>query len=128
MTPDSSLTSKLHLVHKPNISRVSTAAKSVQHSESPPKTAEVAIQTMEASIRDYDREDLLELLRELVVTPRQHLDAVMEQIEKDLCQSDVSYNKMLKDVHKFSAMEVKWCVFSGYCHFVHMKFIRENIM
>ena len=59
---------------------------------------------------DVDREDLLELLRELVVTPRRHLDSVMELIEKELSQPDVSYNKMLRFVHEFSAIDVRVCV------------------
>ncbi len=96
--------SRLQLMSRPT--KVATATKSVQHS-CLPETADAGNQTRESSIRDYDREDLLELLRELVVTPRQNLDTVMEQIEKELCEPDVSYNRMLKQVHKFSAMEVR---------------------
>ena len=69
-------------------------------------TAEIGIQTRESSIRDMDREDLMELLRELVVTPRQHLDSVMELLENELSQPDVNYNKMLRHVHDYSAIEV----------------------
>lgn len=69
-------------------------------------TVEIGIQTKESSIREMDREDLMELLRELVVTPRQHLDSVMELLENELLQPDVNYNKMLRHVHDFSSMEV----------------------
>jgi hypothetical protein len=62
----------------------------------------MGIQTKRGSPQDMDREDLLELLRELVVTPRQHLDHVMEQLEKDLAEPDVSYDKMLRHVHRYS--------------------------
>lgn len=71
-----------------------------------PETNEVGIQTKETNLCDFDREDLLELLREIVVMPRQHLDTVMRKIEKELVQPEVSYNRMLKHVHRFSAMEV----------------------
>lgn len=97
--------SRLQLMNRPSrvTSKVSTAT---QHSLSPPETTEVGSQTKEMSLRDFDREDLLELLREIVVMPRQHLESVMEEIEKELVHPDVSYNRMLKHVHKFSAMEV----------------------
>lgn len=74
-----------------------------------PEVAEVGIQTRESrtsNMCELDREDLLELLRELLVTPRQHLDSVMELIEKELSQPDVCYNKMLKHVHEYSAIDV----------------------
>lgn len=96
-----------------NLPGKNAASKSVQHSEWP-ETAEIGIQTRETSVRDLDREDLLELLRELVVTPRQHLDSVMELIEKELSRPDVSYNKMLRHVHEFSAIDVG-CMFFDPC-------------
>ena len=86
--------------------RVSMATKSVQHTVSRPETAETGIQTKEANLKDYDREDLLELLKELVITPRQHLDHVMELLEKDLDEPEISYNKMLRHVHSLSVAEV----------------------
>lgn len=74
-----------------------------------PDVTEVGIQTRESrnsNMSELDREDLLELLRELVVTPRQHLDSVMELIEKELSLPDISYNKMLRHVHEYSAIDV----------------------
>ena len=75
----------------------------MQHSDSDLyETTDSAIQTRDDEVQQ--REDLLELLRELVMTPRKYLDAVMEMIEKELCQPDVSYNKMLKQVLQYSAI------------------------
>lgn len=91
-------------MNRPTSKKVSTAS---QHSQSLPQTtAEAGVQTKETSVHDFDRDDLLELLREIVVMPRQHLDSAMERIEMELGQPDVSYKKMLRHVHKFSAMEV----------------------
>ena len=86
-----------------------------------PDVTEIGIQTKESkssNMSDLNREDLLELLRELVVTPRQHLDSVMELIEMELSQPDISYNKMLRHVHEYSAIDVRllstWS-WSSYC-------------
>ena len=102
---------RLQLMRKPTKpSTVSTANKSVQHSDLPATTEtsiQTSIQTKESNIRDIDREDLLEFLRELVVMPQQHLDSVMEKIEDELGKPDVNYSKMLRHVHKYSAMEVR---------------------
>lgn len=85
---------------------INTATKSIEHAVSHPETADTGMQTKDGEMQDRDRGDLLELLRELVVTPRQHLDHVMDQLEKDLDEPEISYNKMLRHVHKLSAAEV----------------------
>ena len=49
---------------------------------------------------------MLELLRELVVTPRNHLDSLLTLLGGELSKPDINYSKMLRYVHEYTDLEV----------------------
>ena len=83
-----------------------TISSSASSSASISEPLEIGVQTKDTNIRDQDKEEFLELLKELVVIPRKHLDTVMALIKQELAKPDVNYSWMLKLVHEYTAIEV----------------------